>query len=154
MKKVVALIIGTSGLCALCGIILTLCALNFNAPLRNKMLKYYQDDSHYVTISGIIKKIDYNQETDQLKLGIEIITKEHSFSNDVEFGYAGFVIVNYSLFDFELAVGDNVDFTSANARLYNGHRYPILSVKKEENLYLSFQEGKENYLNWIQTTFD
>jgi len=49
MKKILSLLL------CICMLFLTAC-IDFNAPLRNKMTKYYSDDSNYEEVTGIVKE--------------------------------------------------------------------------------------------------
>lgn len=135
-------------------LILLLTACDFNAPLRNKMLDYYNKDDNYVQVTGVILKTEYLEEIDQLRIGIEMLTKDHSFSSVVEVEHVDFVIVHWSQYNFELETNDTVVFTSAPFYFYNGHIYPIVEIWKDGQEYLSFQEGKAAYIEWIENTFD
>ena len=135
-------------------LILILSACDFNAPLRNKMLDFYNQNSNYVQLTGVVMKMECLEELDQLRIGVKILTENHSFSSVVENEYVDFVIVNWSVNSFELKINDTIDFTSAPFYFYNGHIYPIVEIKKDGQEYLSFHEGKDNYLKWINDTFD
>ena len=146
MRKIMALL--------LCSIsILLLCACTLNTPLKNKMLEYYTLDSNYVQVTGIIKSVEYHKEIDELYIKIEVSTDNHPFPYLGDDGCGEFTLVNWSLFEFDLEIGDAVVFTSAPYYFYNGHIWPIVAVEKEGCEYLSYEKGKDNYLNWIKETF-
>lgn len=147
MKKTVALLLCTIS-------ILLFCGCNFNAPLKNKMLDYYTQDSNYVQVTGIIKTVEYHKETDELHIGIELLTDNHLFPYLDDASCGEFTIVNWSLFEFDLEIDDAIVFISAPYYFYNGHIWPIVAVEKEDFEYLSYKKGKDNYLNWIRETLD
>ena len=125
---------------------LPMIACDCNKPLREKMLKYYSDDSVYCNLCGEIK------EKNDVYLIIEVFTESHTFISRGENGYITFVIYGSSCIE-KIEVGDVIDFISAPMCFYNGHYMPIVYLEKEQEVLLSFEEGKTNYLNWINDTF-
>lgn len=118
----------------------------FDGILAKKMLEYYRDDNNYVELEGVIVSKDNKADV----LYIEITTENHDFStfNDKSTDFR-----IYSETDVELNIGDTLKFISAPMYFYNGHRLPIISLEKDGEIYLTFEKGKSDYLNWIQKTF-
>ena len=141
---VISLIIFVFPLC------FTIFLCTFNAPLRNKMLEYYSNDSNYEKLDGIIVTMDNTVEP---LLGIDILTENHEFPLNTD-GYQNFIIIGDGDWMDDLKVGDEISFVSAPMYFYNGHQLPIVSLEKDGQMYLSFERGKEEYLQWIQETFD
>ena len=113
-----------------------------NKPLREKMLKYYSDDSVYCNLRGEIK------EKSNRYVEIEIFTENHTFVSRLATGYIAFIIYGSSCIE-KIEVGDVIDFISAPMCFYNGHNMPIVYLEKEQEVLLSYEDGKANYLNWI-----
>lgn len=147
MKKAMALF-----LCII--VFLPLNACDYNAPLRNKMLDYYSRAENYVQVQGIIKTIAYLEDINELRVEIEITTEDHQFPYIGEDGCGEFAIVSWSSYEFNLEVDNVIAFTSAPMYFYNGHVWPIVAIQSKGEEYLSFCDGKDNYLNWIQKTFN
>jgi hypothetical protein len=147
MKKTVILMN-----CVLACLLLVSC--DFNAPLRNKMINYYSQDSNYSDLTGVIRSIKPVKGTDELFLEIDLLSENPDFSCNLETGYYEFVLVNRSAKDYDLKVNDTIVFTSAPMYFYNGHILPIIRIERNDSELLSFDAGKESYLNWIKSTFD
>lgn len=47
-------------------------------------------------------------------------------------------------------VGDSIDFVSAPRIFYDGQNMPIVALKKDEEVLLSFERGKADYIEWIK----
>ena len=128
-----------------------------NGPLRRKMLEYYENDKNYKQFSGIIRVIDYFEIKDEMYLEIElfnvdVLREDPNFTLFLKDGRATFVIVDWSKYSFELKE-ENVFFTSAGFQFYSTHTYPIIALSNEEEELISFVEGKQNYIDWINETF-
>ena len=119
---------------------------DFSAPLRNKMLDYYSVDENYIELTGIIISID----ADRNLLRIKILSEDASIW---ESGSAEFFLVDYSERDYNLNIDDEIVFTTATMLFYNGHDMPIISLEKDGEVLLSFDEGKEMYLDYIKDRF-
>lgn len=129
-------------------IILSFASCDFNGPLRKKMLTYYSDDMNYKTMEGIIKSIDGKE------LTLSILTENHDFSVNTAGDLQDVILIENGSQHYDLKVGDTIVFTSAPMYFYNGHKIPIVSLQKGDTIYLTFEEGKRLYLEWIQKTFD
>lgn len=140
MKKIMTVLL------VICLMFLASC--DFNAPLRNKMIKYYSNDENYVKLEGILVEI-----TEHKNLRIQITTEEHEFAM-----YEGetvyFTVHNNEYLLQSLFVGDELVFISAPMIFYNGQEEPIIALEKGGKTYLSFEDGKASYLKWIEETFD
>lgn len=144
MKKALFLFLSLS--------LILLSACNFNKPLRNEMLNYYAQEDNFVELCGEIKSISHQKDTDEMFLEIGLQTVDCEIPLNAETGYGEFVLVNSSDFDFDLAVGDIIVFSSAPMYFYNGHTLPILHLEKT-GFVLSLNDGKNNYLAWIKEKF-
>lgn len=135
-----------------------LVSCDWDGPLRREMLEYYVQDENYTSLTGIVKEVDYFKVKDEMYLTIELLNLE-LLEEDQTFtffmkkdGKVDFVIVNWSKFDFEIKEG-RIFFTSADFHFYNGHTLPIIALSNEEEELISFAEGKQNYIDWINETF-
>ena len=65
-------------------------------------------------------------------------------------------LCNYYIYSdqfVELQVGEEIQFTTVAFHFYNGHKLPIVELKIDENTLLSFEEGKENLIDWVNIKF-
>ena len=141
MKKVFALL-----LCS-CMLFLMACSV-IDAPLRNKMTQYYSDDDNYQEVTGIVK-----EKIGEENLKVMITTEYHTFRSDSESNYVVFTLSSHSALSEYINVGDEITLTSAPMHFYNGHALPIVALKIGGEVFLLFEEGKADYLEWIQETF-
>ena len=134
-------------------LVLSVVSCDFNAPLRNRMLNYYTEDSNYVLLVGEIKNIKYSKDNKKIFLEINIITSDHNIPTNSTTGYGEFAIINWDNYQLPINVGDDVVFTTAPMYFYDGHFLPIVHLEKDGQEYLSFSDGKEDYCNWIKESF-
>lgn len=137
-KKLIAIILAT--------FIILLFSCDYNAPLRKKMIKYYSDDNNYYQLDGVVISIN------DIILEIDILTPNHVFPINTN-GYQRFIAITTDSYIVDLSEGDKISFTSAPMHFYNGHYLPIISIKKGDTVYMTFEEGKKLYLEFINTVF-
>ena len=114
-----------------------------NNKLIKKMNEKYSDNQSYVYLSGEVIEVDGNDiiiKCEELK---EYINYEDEFCD----------YVIYSNEILELHIGEQIYFKTVPYHFYNGHKLPIVEIKVKENTILSFDEGKKNLLNWVNTNF-
>lgn len=111
--------------------------------LARKMIDKYAEDQNYVTLSGEI--IECNENNVIIKC--EELHDYLNYEDDLCDYYV------YSDQIIELSVGDQIDFVTVPFHFYNGHKLPIVELKKDGNTFLTFEEGKENLIDWVNTNF-
>ena len=116
----------------------------FNAPLKKHMTEYYSDDSNYINLDGVIVSIDTSQ------WEIDITTENSGITAEGPVTFH--VMIDLDWLD-EMEVGDEISFVTAPMYFYNGHIWPVVAVEKDGKTYVSFEDGKERYLQWIEKTF-
>ncbi len=114
-----------------------------NQILANNMLEKYSDDQNYVTLSGEI--IEFNENNAIIKC--EELNEYISYQSELCDYYI------YSNQMIELFVGDQIEFVTVPFHFYNGHKLPIVELKIDGNTLLTFEEGKENLIEWVKTNF-
>lgn len=116
---------------------------------RKRMLEYYADDNVYVQLTGeVIEKDTYSSAI--LKIKITLFDSDFNlYGQDSDY----FMLYsNIEILD-SVYIGDIIEFTSAPRIFYDGQKFPILSLSKDGQELLSFEEGKSNYLKWIKEDF-
>lgn len=118
-----------------------------NEMYQKRMLEYYSEDSNFVELTGIVKEKNQNN-----TLTVEVLTKSAEFElYNMEVG--DFMLyTNVEILD-NIELEDEIAFTSAPRQFYDGHKWPIVALSKGGQKLLSFEEGKENYINWIKNDF-
>lgn len=114
-----------------------------NQKLANKMIEKYSEDQNYVSLSGEI--IEFNENNVIIKC--EDLNEYLSYEDELCDYYI------YSDQIIELSVGDQIDFVTVPFHFYNGHKLPIVELKINGTILLTFEEGRENLINWVNTTF-
>ena len=118
------------------------CSLS-NQRMAKKMIEKYSIEQNYVALSGEI--IEFNQNNVVIKC--EEIKNYISYEDDVCEYYV------YSDEILDLKIGDQIDFVTAPFHFYNGHKLPIIEVKKDGCTLLPFEDGKNNLIEWVNTNF-
>ena len=114
-----------------------------NQKLAKKMIEKYSDNQNYVTLTGEV--IEFNENNVIIKC--EELNDYISYEDE---------LCNYYIYSdqfVELQVGEEIQFTTVTFHFYNGHKLPIVELKIDENTLLSFEEGKENLLDWVNINF-
>ena len=149
MKKVFALLLIMTLACQVI-------SCDYNAPLRNKMLNYYSNNDNYYELKGTIISNNSNEKTNVIEnsyfLQIDILGECEGFSKNGDTGLYEFVVI-IPRNEFMLFEGDVIDFISAPMYFYNGHILPVVSVTRDEEILLDFEEGKVLYQEWIRSYF-
>lgn len=114
-----------------------------NQILANKMIEQYSDNQNYVTFIG--ETIEFNENNVIIKC--EELHDYISYEDEICDYYI------YSNQFVELKVGEEIKFTTVPFHFYNGHKLPIVELKRDENVLLSFEEGKQNLIGWVNANF-
>ena len=114
-----------------------------NQKLAKKMIEKYSEDQNYVTLTGEVIEINENS----IVIKCEELNDFISYEDELCDYYI------YSDEFVELEVGDEIKFTTVPFHFYNGHTLPIVELRIDENTLLSFEEGKENLIDWVNTNF-
>ena len=114
-----------------------------NQNLAKKMIEKYSDIQNYVTLTGEVIGINENN----VIIKCEELNDYISYEDELCDYY-----IHSDQF-IELQVGEEIQFTTVPFHFYNGHKLPIVELKIDENTLLSFEEGKENLINWVNTNF-
>lgn len=114
-----------------------------NQKLAKKMVEKYSDNQNYVTLIGEV--IEFNENN--------VIIKCEELNDYISYEDALCDYYIYADNYVDLQVGEEIQFTTVPFHFYNGHKLPIVELKIDENTLLSFEEGKDNLINWVNTNF-
>ena len=103
----------------------------------------YSDDQSYVTLQGEI--VEYNNNF------VTIKCEELNVYLDYEDEVCNYHI--HSDLVLDLSVGETVTFITVPFHFYNGHNLPIVEIVVNDEVLLSFNDGKVNLIDWVKTTF-
>lgn len=114
-----------------------------NQKLAKRMMEKYSEDQNYVTLIGEV--IEFNENNVVIKC--EELNDYISYEDELCDYYI------YSDQFIKLPVGEQIEFATVPFHFYNGHKLPIVELKIDENTLLSFEEGKENLIDWVNKNF-
>ena len=123
-------------------VFLTGCNLS-NQKLAKQMIEKYSEDQNYVTLTGEVIEINENN----IVIKCEELNDFISYEDE---------LCDYYIYSDEfvkLQVGEEIKFTTVPFHFYNGHKLPIAELRIDENTLSSFEEGKENLIDWVNTNF-
>lgn len=125
---------------------------------RKKLYNYYSVDSNYVTVKGKIVKDKWADETFfSVQIDVEAYRDKYDewrMGNYVDRPY--FEIRGWSIEVLEengfFDVMEEKEFEVITSFYiwWDGWNFPIVGIRSEETIYLDYETGKENLLNWIQ----
>ena len=126
-------------------------AMDVNMNMKEKMLRYYSEDSAYIALKGCVLS-----KTDNASIKVHITTKNATHFTD-EGGNQ-----EYSFYDNDdtleiIKIGDEIKFFTTRGRFYNS-LYPIIALIGRDKItylecYPCLVEGKKKYIEWIEKTF-
>ena len=126
-------------------------AKDVNMNMKEKMLRYYSEDSAYIALKGFVLS-----KTDNASIKVHITTKNATHFTD-EGGNQ-----EYSFYDNDdaletIKIGDEIKFFTTRGRFYNS-LYPIIALICRDKItylecYPCLVEGKKKYIEWIEKTF-
>lgn len=113
-----------------------------------KMKDYYSQKSNYVSATGIVTHISYNEDRSALYLGFSDLDPQF---DDNSFKIVGdnLPIVQQNGIDEKIEIGDQVDFITAARYFGDGYVMPIVEMSVNEEELLNFDEGVDNLLKWL-----
>lgn len=114
-----------------------------NQILAKEMIEKYSEDQNYVTLMGEVIECNDNNAVIRCEELHDYIGYEDE-------------LCDYHIYSdkfIELSVGEQIEFTTVPWHFYDGHKLPIVELKIDENTLLSFEEGKQNLIDWVNTTF-
>lgn len=113
-----------------------------------KMRDYYSQKENYISATGIVINISYNEDMSVLYLGFSDL--EPKF-DDIDFDIVGdnLSIVRENGIDEKIKIGDQVDFITAPKYFGDGYVMPIVAISVNEEVLLNFQDGYDNFMKWL-----
>lgn len=107
-------------------------------------IDYYSNKENYIVVTGEVSRIffDENQSTvylnfSELNVSFQIVGKN------------ALIVMERGILD-RIKVGDSIEFITAPRYFGNGYSVPIVSITVGDEELLSFEEGYENYLEWLK----
>ena len=113
-----------------------------------KKRDYYSQKSNYITATGTVSHISYNEDKTALYLGFSDLAPQ---LDDNSFKIVGdnLPIVQEKGIDEKAKIGDQVSFVTAPRYFGDGYVMPIVEICVNEEELLEFEEGLDNLLKWL-----
>ena len=129
-------------------IFLILCTMVLFTGCARIDTRYYADQSNYVTVTGTVSHIAYDEEETALYIGIEECPEGFS---DTTFKLTGdgLTIAQERGIDELLQVGGEITFTAAPRYFGDGYVVPLAAISVGEQCLLEFEQGYDGLMNWL-----
>lgn len=130
----------------LLSILLSSCYLAYLTPWEKE---YYAHRENYVTATGTITFIKYNEEQSALYFSFSDLTPgfpDHMFKIVGE----NLLTAQENGIDEKIYVGKQVEFVSAPKYFGDGYIMPIIAITVDDEVLLPFNEGFENFQKWLK----
>ena len=117
--------------------------LSIKYSFAQKMIAKYSDDQNYVILTVEVTEFDKNN----------VIIKCEKLRNYLSFQKELCDYYIYSDNFVQLQAEDEIEFVTVPFHFYNGHKLPIVELKKDGITLLAYEEGKKNLIDWVNTNF-
>ena len=114
-----------------------------------KERQYYSEPDNYITATGTVTHIKYNEEKDALYLGLEQMSYKFS-DNSFKIVGKNLIIAQENGLDQKLQEGKQIEFISAPRYFGDGYVMPIVGLTVDGEVLLTFEQGYSNWLEWLQ----
>ena len=114
-------------------------------------IKYYSQKENYVTATGMITGVSYNEDATVLYIEFAELSPEF---DDSCFKIVGenLHIVQKNGIDDKLKIGERVEFITAPRYFGDGYVMPVVAISVDEEYLLCFEDGYVNLLDWLNKT--
>ena len=119
--------------------------------MKKERLAIYNDNDNYITLTG--KVVELNDDSHPYTL-IDICWDNQN-DNDNKNIRSYWIFSNYipdTLFirePLDINVGDVITYTTTKEKYRDDDWFPIVEVIKNNETLLSFEDGKQNIINWV-----
>ncbi len=133
MKKTVSII--------LIILIIGMCVFFSGCHYKKRMLEYYSDDLNYETLEVKVNSIEE-----------EYMEVEFLYDVHVHYTYSPFRLIDMPTLHTKVKCGDIINIIVAPRYFWDSYNIPIVGITKDDVVYLEFETGKQNLLDYIERT--
>ncbi len=109
---------------------------------------YYSDKENFITATGTVVHIKYNENKTELHLGFSDMSQKFSDNAFMIIG-DNLTIVQEKGIDEKLEMGDQIEFITAPGYFGDGYIMPIVGITIDGETLLEFDEGYENLMETL-----
>ena len=122
--------------------------VGFYTPVRSR-LEYYSEDNNYLTATGVVNHLAWGPAKEYVFLSFDVIPEQYG---DMTFAIRGenLKLLRERGFAEKVRLGTTVEYTSAPQIFWDGYTMPIVMLKVDGEVLLTFEEGKSNLLVMIE----
>ncbi len=114
----------------------------------SKMRKYYAEKDNYITVTGTVTHLKYNEAKTVLYIGFSDLNTRLD-DNTFKIEGKNFSIVEENGIGEKIQLGDTVEFVTAPRYFGDGYIMPIVAISAHDETLLTFEEGFPNYLEFL-----
>jgi len=128
---------------AACIFLVSLCSC-----ISTKQSKYYSQRENYISVTGTVSHIKYNEDSTALYVAFSEISP---VLDDKNFKIVGenLEIVKANKIDDKPKIGEEITFITAPRYFGDGYVMPIVAISINGEVLLDFEVGYENLLDWL-----
>ncbi len=109
---------------------------------KAKRLNIYSHDENYVTVTGEVTRKKENYRTIIIMKSEELKKYNKNIKSECEF-------IIFSDFDVNLSIGDIISITTVPVYVNSDDWLPIVAIYKNGECILTFEDGKQNLIDWV-----
>ena len=130
-------------------LIIILWLAGFTSCYSQEKFDYYAEKDNYISVSGTVSHIAYDENGEFLSLGISDISYQ---LDDNAFKIVGDNLRIALANDFEdkVLIGTKIDFITAPKYFGDGYIMPIVAISVNGESILDYEEGYLNLLKWLK----
>ncbi len=107
-------------------------------------IDYYSNRENYIVVTEEVSRIFFDESQSTVYLNFSELNVSFQIV-----GKNALIVMERGILD-RIKVGDSIEFITAPRYFGNGYSVPIVSITVGDEELLSFEEGYENYLEWLK----
>lgn len=126
-----------------------LIAAGLSACRSSTMETYYEQRENYISVSGTVSHISFDEESCALYIEFSDLVPS---LDDTRFKVVGehVGLLREKAGDPAIKIGDRAEFVTAPKYFGDGYVMPIVALTVEGSVLLEFEEGLDNFLDWLR----
>ena len=113
-----------------------------------KIKDYYANENVYISATGTVSHITYNEEGGSLHIGFTDLSSQFD-DNTFQIVGQNYNIVIERGIEEKLKIGDTITFITAPKYFGDGYQMPIVEIVINDETLLAFDEGFANFQTYL-----